>query len=58
MTIRTDIPDLSRYRGVVAIDPETVGLDPHRDRLCVLQLSPGDRRPTWLKRGELSEGVT
>jgi ribonuclease D len=45
MTIRLhrgDIPDLSRYRGAVAIDTETMGLDPHRDRLCVVQLSPGD----------------
>jgi len=45
MTIRLhrgDLPDLSRYRGAVAIDTETMGLDPHRDRLCVVQLSPGD----------------
>ena len=45
MTIRLhrgDLPDLSRYRGSVAIDTETMGLDPHRDRLCVVQLSPGD----------------
>jgi ribonuclease D len=45
MTIRLhrgDLPDLSRYRGPVAIDTETMGLDPHRDRLCVVQLSPGD----------------
>lgn len=37
-----DLPDLSRYRGSVAIDTETMGLNPHRDRLCVVQLSPGD----------------
>ena len=45
MTVRLhrgDLPDLSRYRGAVAIDTETMGLDPHRDRLCVVQLSPGD----------------
>jgi len=46
MTIRLhrgDLPDLDRYRsGIVAIDTETMGLDPHRDRLCVVQLSPGD----------------
>src|SRR5713101_5038150 len=46
MTIRIhrgDLPDLSHYRaGAVAIDTETMGLDPHRDRLCVVQLSPGD----------------
>jgi ribonuclease D len=45
MTIRLhrgDLPDISRYRGVVAIDTETMGLDVTRDRLCVVQLSPGD----------------
>src|SRR5262245_41735967 len=46
MTIRLhrgDLPDLSRYRGdAVAVDTETMGLDPIRDRLCVVQLSPGD----------------
>jgi ribonuclease D len=46
MTIRLhrgDLPDLSRYGGgALAIDTETMGLDPHRDRLCVVQLSPGD----------------
>lgn len=45
MTIRLhrgDLPDLARYTGSVAIDTETMGLDPHRDRLCVVQLSPGD----------------
>ena len=46
MTIRLhrgDLPDLARYKVVaVAIDTETMGLDPHRDRLCVVQLSPGD----------------
>jgi ribonuclease D len=39
---RGDLPDLSRYSGSVAIDTETMGLDHHRDRLCVVQLSPGD----------------
>ena len=45
MTIRYhrgDLPDLSRYTTSVAIDTETMGLNPHRDRLCVVQLSPGD----------------
>jgi ribonuclease D len=39
---RGDLPDLSRYGREVAIDTETMGLDPRRDRLCVVQLSPGD----------------
>jgi len=45
MTIRLhrgDLPDLSSYKGAVAIDTETMGLDPNRDRLCVVQLSPGN----------------
>jgi ribonuclease D len=37
-----DLPDISRYKGAVAIDTETMGLDLNRDRLCVVQLSPGD----------------
>jgi len=39
---RGDLPDLTAYRDIVAIDTETLGLVPHRDRLCVVQLSPGD----------------
>jgi ribonuclease D len=45
MTVRLhrgDLPDLTRYRDAVAIDTETMGLHPHRDRLCVVQLSSGD----------------
>jgi ribonuclease D len=34
--------DAARYRGAIAIDTETLGLVPRRDRLCVVQLSPGD----------------
>lgn len=33
---------LALYGDRVAIDSETLGLNPHRDRLCVVQLSPGD----------------
>jgi ribonuclease D len=45
MTIRLhrgDLPDLSRYTAAVAIDTETMGLSLGRDRLCLVQLSPGD----------------
>jgi ribonuclease D len=45
MTIRLhkgDLPDQIRYTGAVAIDTETLGLNPHRDRLCLVQLSAGD----------------
>ena len=41
---RHDLPDLSRYSGVeaIAVDTETLGLNLHRDRLCLVQLSAGD----------------
>lgn len=46
MTIRfhkNDLPNLDNYQvDAVAIDTETLGLNPHRDRLCVVQISPGD----------------
>lgn len=45
MTIRFhngDLPDLSRFRELVAIDTETQGLNLQRDRLCLVQLSAGD----------------
>ncbi|WP_434053764.1 MAG: ribonuclease H-like domain-containing protein [Roseibium sp.] len=47
MTIRyhkEDLPDLTAYEAAeaVAVDSETLGLNPHRDRLCVVQLSSGD----------------
>lgn len=34
--------DMARYTDAIAIDTETLGLIPRRDRLCVVQLSPGD----------------
>lgn len=37
-----DLPDGLDLGPVVAIDSETMGLDPHRDRLCLVQLSAGD----------------
>jgi len=37
-----DLPDDLDLGPVVAIDCETMGLNPHRDRLCVVQLSTGD----------------
>ncbi|MCF6112025.1 MULTISPECIES: ribonuclease D [Mesorhizobium] len=40
---KNDLPGLLHYDvGAVAIDTETLGLNPHRDRLCVVQISPGD----------------
>jgi ribonuclease D len=45
MTIRLhrgDLSDIAHFGDVVAIDTETLGLNPKRDRLCVVQLSAGD----------------
>jgi ribonuclease D len=45
--IRSHVGDISAeaaaaYRGAIAIDTETLGLVPRRDRLCLVQLSSGD----------------
>ena len=39
---QNDLPDGLDLGPVVAIDCETMGLNPHRDRLCLVQLSGGD----------------
>jgi ribonuclease D len=39
---RNDLPDGLDLGRMVAIDTETMGLNPHRDRLCLVQLSSGD----------------
>ncbi len=39
---RGDLPDGLDLGPLVAIDTETLGLNPHRDRLCLAQLSGGD----------------
>lgn len=38
---KNDLPDNLALGPIVAIDTETMGLDPRRDRLCVVQLSDG-----------------
>jgi ribonuclease D len=45
MTIRFhpgDLPPSFEPGAAIAVDTETLGLDPHRDRLCVVQVSTGD----------------
>ena len=45
MTIRFhrgDLPADYRPGPAIAVDTETLGLNPHRDRLCVVQISRGD----------------
>jgi len=39
---KNDLPQGVTFSGSVAVDTETLGLKPHRDRLCVIQLSAGD----------------
>ena len=39
---QNDLPDGLLLGPIVAIDCETMGLHPHRDRLCLVQLSGGD----------------
>ncbi len=39
---RSDLPDDLDLGSIVAVDSETMGLLPHRDRLCLVQLSAGD----------------
>ncbi len=41
---RHDLPPDLDLGPVVAVDTETMGLNPHRDRLCLIQLSAGDGR--------------
>ncbi|MFA5951635.1 MAG: ribonuclease H-like domain-containing protein [Hyphomicrobium sp.] len=43
ITLHTgDLPEGLSFGGSVAVDTETLGLNPHRDRLCLVQLSAGD----------------
>ena len=37
-----DLPDGIGFGAAVAVDTEAMGLNPHRDRLCLVQLSAGD----------------
>ena len=39
---QNDLPEGLDLGPIVAIDCETMGLNPHRDRLCLVQLSAGD----------------
>lgn len=39
---QNDLPDGLDFGSAVAVDTEAMGLDPHRDRLCLVQLSAGD----------------
>ena len=47
-----DVPDDLKFGDSVAIDTETMGLNPHRDRLCVVQISSGDGDAHLIKLGQ------
>lgn len=51
---RNDLPDGLTLGPIIAIDTETMGLDPRRDRLCVVQLSDGngDAHLVQIERGQ------
>jgi ribonuclease D len=51
-----DLPDGLTLGPIVAIDTETMGLDPRRDRLCVVQLSDGkgDAHLVQIAKGQTS----
>jgi ribonuclease D len=51
---QSDLPDGLKLGPVIAIDTETMGLDPRRDRLCVVQLSDGsgDAHLVQIQKGQ------
>jgi len=51
-----DLPDDYEAGAAIAIDTETMGLNPHRDRLCLVQMSRGDGSAdlVQIRRGQTS----
>jgi len=52
---RNDLPEGLDLGATIAVDSETMGLDPRRDRLCVVQVSAGDGTAHLV---QLEQGVT
>ena len=48
---KNDFPATLNFKNIVAIDTETMGLNPLRDRLCLVQLSSGDGDAHLVKIG-------
>ncbi len=46
-----DLPNNLDYPSIVSIDTETMGLNPHRDKLCLIQLSFGDKNAHLVQVG-------
>ena len=53
-----DLPDNFDFKDIVAIDCETLGLNPHRDRLCLVQISNGDGNAHLVKIKAKNNGDT
>ena len=53
---RGDLPADLTFGPIVAIDTETMGLNPHRDRLCLVQLSAGDGNAHLVQIPKVSTG--
>ena len=53
---RGDLPADVSFGPIVAIDTETMGLNPHRDRLCLVQLSAGDGNAHLVQIPKVSTG--
>jgi ribonuclease D len=49
---QNDLPDGLDLGPVIAVDSETMGLQPNRDRLCVVQLSTGDGTAHLVQLGQ------
>ena len=52
-----DLPAGLSFGAAVAIDTETLGLHPHRDRLCLVQLSAGDGNAHLVRIDQRQEGA-
>ena len=52
-----DLPEGLSFGGAVAVDSETLGLNPHRDRLCLVQLSAGDGNAHLVKLATGADGT-
>ena len=48
---RGDLPEGVDFGAAVAVDTEAMGLNPHRDRLCLVQLSAGDGKAHLVQLG-------
>lgn len=51
-TYKGDLPDTFEAGSSIAVDTETLGLNPHRDRLCVVQISTGNGDAHLVQLGE------